>query len=243
MASDLVARIRRALEEGEPDRGALPPGASAVLVPVLETAEGPLLLFTRRSEGLPRHPGEVSFPGGRVDPRDAGPREAALREMEEEVGTPPDEVEVLGHLTEYETYRGTLISVYVGTLETGAVPRHPASEEEVDEVLYVPLEGLLEPGTNEVSPRRGPVHDGPFIYDVRSYEGRALAGDDRARNVVHYWDLVADHTVWGITGEVIARLLGETLGWQAPSKAAVVEDVDGFMPRDHRHERRLLERE
>ena len=76
---------------------------AGVLIPVRETAQGLRLILTKRSSALKHHPGQISFPGGRVDPGDRDHIDAALREAEEEIGLPRENVEILGELPPHET--------------------------------------------------------------------------------------------------------------------------------------------
>jgi 8-oxo-dGTP pyrophosphatase MutT (NUDIX family) len=87
---------------------------AAVLVPLVNRAHGLTLLLTQRSADLPDHPGQISFPGGRVEPEDASLAAAALREATEEVGLPAARVEVLGHLATYETVTGYEVTPVAG---------------------------------------------------------------------------------------------------------------------------------
>src|SRR3954465_15065299 len=99
MVEALRDRLRSALVS-EPSVDAPPDTRiAAVLLPLVgpdREPEDPELVFTRRTDDLPRHPGEISFPGGMQEPGDLGPAETALREMEEELGIGPSSVEVLG---------------------------------------------------------------------------------------------------------------------------------------------------
>ena len=121
--------------------GSLTP--AAVLVPVVNRPDGLTVLFTQRSESLPDHPGQISFPGGRVDPEDADEVAAALREAREEVGLPSSNVTVLGRLATYETVTGYFVTPVVGWVE----PPFPVVPDpvEVADVFEVPLAFLLEP--------------------------------------------------------------------------------------------------
>ncbi|MFA5861697.1 MAG: CoA pyrophosphatase, partial [Candidatus Thermoplasmatota archaeon] len=137
-----LERMMDAFSEPEPQRDGRPAGISAVLLPLYETADGPALLYTKRSTALRSHPGEISFPGGRVDPDDADPRAAAVREAREEVGLDPALMTRVSHLVDYLTFRNTVVCAYVARVD-GAPPTGPASLEEVEELLLVPLETLL----------------------------------------------------------------------------------------------------
>jgi len=114
-----------------------------VLVPLVNRDQGLTVLFTERSLDLPDHPGQISFPGGRIEPGDRDPGVAALREAQEEVGLPDDRVTLLGHLAEYETVTGYRVTPVVGWVE----PPFDVTPDpvEVADVFEVPLSFLLEP--------------------------------------------------------------------------------------------------
>ena len=120
---------------------------AAVLVPLVNRPEGLTVLLTQRSDTLPDHPGQISFPGGRVEPDDASIEAAALREAHEEIGLPQDRVSVLGRLARYETVTGFAVTPVVGWIE----PPFPIASDpvEVADVFEVPLAFLLEPGNQQ----------------------------------------------------------------------------------------------
>jgi len=123
------------------------PRLAAVLVPLVNRPEGLQLLLTQRSADLPDHPGQISFPGGRVEPEDSSLAAAALRETAEEVGLPQDRVSVLGHLSEYETVTGYRITPVVGWVEP---PFTLAPDPvEVADVFEVPLGFILDPANQQ----------------------------------------------------------------------------------------------
>ena len=136
---------------------------AAVLLPLVGT-EDPELVFTRRTDDLPRHPGEISFPGGMEEPDDDGPRTTALREAEEELGIAPASVEVLGALAPVHTVvSATLIVPFVGVLS--GEPAFRIDEGEVAEVLSYRLSRLLAAETLVEWPIGDQTYRG-FAYEM-----------------------------------------------------------------------------
>ncbi|MEP7183407.1 MAG: CoA pyrophosphatase [Betaproteobacteria bacterium] len=139
-ARNLSDGFRLPGREGEPT-------AAAVLVPLVNRPQGLQVLLTQRSADLPDHAGQISFPGGRVEPDDATLAAAALREAAEEVGLPPEQVSVLGNLADYETVTGYRVTPVVGWVE----PPFDLTPDpvEVADVFEVPLAFLLEPANQQ----------------------------------------------------------------------------------------------
>ena len=119
---------------------------AAVLVGLVNRPEGLQVLLTERSAHLPDHPGQISFPGGRVEPEDADDAAAALREAHEEIGLTPALVEVLGELAAYETVTGYRVKPVVGWIEP-PIELTP-DPTEVAAVFEVPLDFLLDPANH-----------------------------------------------------------------------------------------------
>lgn len=153
---------------------------ASVLLPVILRDE-PVLLFTRRTETLARHSGQVSFPGGRSEERDLSPVETALRETFEETGIAPNFVTVAGYLDRYLTGTGFDIQPVVGVLADGfALVPDP---REVAQIFEVPLAFLLDP----VNRRR---------------ESREIAGRQRSFYAFTY----KEHEIWGATAAIVVNL-------------------------------------
>lgn len=125
---------------------------AAVLLPVWLRPEGAALILTKRSSRLKHHPGQIAFPGGKVDATDAGPEAAALRESHEEIGLDPDRITILGTLPLHETVTGFAVTPFVGLI-TGPFTAAPEAGE-VEEVFTVPLPHVLTPARYAIESRR-----------------------------------------------------------------------------------------
>jgi 8-oxo-dGTP pyrophosphatase MutT (NUDIX family) len=183
------------LETGERRGRVPPPGANsrraAVLVPVLEEPDGLHLVYTVRKGDLQDHAGQISFPGGSMDPSDGSLLETALREAEEEIDLSRDLVEVVGELEEmYIPPSNFRVSPFVGLLPPGA--EMVIAPDEVEEIFTVSFEELLAPDTfRRVLWRR----------DGRDYEVPVFVVEAQRREI------------WGATAAMTAALLAR-LGWE-----------------------------
>ncbi len=154
-----------------------------MLVPLFLSSaeEEPHAVFTKRRDDLRRHAGEISFPGGRRDPEDADLSETALREAEEEIGLPRQEVSLLWELPLTSTFvTNYLIHPFVGLIPAGLAWR--VSAEEVEEVLELPLATLRASKTRARLTRRG-----------ISFQTDAFVVDE--------------HLIWGATARILENLL------------------------------------
>ncbi len=182
-----VEQVRNAVESAPPGRPVAPtiPEArqAAVLVPVFEEDGLARLVLTRRSTDLPSHQGEVAFPGGKVHD-DETFEAGALREAYEEVGIPPENVDLVGPLQELATVAGRFsLAPFVGLLP--GRPTLVPNPGEVARTFDVSIAELFEP-------------------DVYHQERWDIPGiDDRA---MHFFD-VAQETVWGATARILYELL------------------------------------
>jgi 8-oxo-dGTP pyrophosphatase MutT (NUDIX family) len=171
----------KAPEDFSPRRvvGDLPPGflprqpwrPASVLLPLIIRPE-PTVLLTKRTEQLHDHAGQVSFPGGSRETRDADPVATALRETHEEIGLAPGQVEVAGFLRGYLTISGYAVTPVVGLVRPGfALTLDPL---EVAEVFEVPLAFLADPKNREVQTRElGGEQVGFYLY---RYQGQTIWG-------------------------------------------------------------------
>lgn len=161
---DLISSIRVALDEGgkpssdfdlnpdfkKPTDGVLRP--AGVLAPVIIRDGVAELILTKRSSALKHHPGQIAFPGGKLDENDDDIVAAALREAHEEIGLPPNLVDVLGTLPTHETVTGFQVTPVIGFVrEEFVITAEPG---EVEEVFFVPLSHVLKEANFSVQSRR-----------------------------------------------------------------------------------------
>jgi len=125
--------------------------AAAVLVPLVMLSGEVRIILTKRASGLKHHPGQIAFPGGKVEREDLGPAAAALREAREEIALAPANVEILGQLPAHETVTGFRVTPVVGRVRAPFIPRHEASE--VAEVFTVPLAHVIDLSSFRVESR------------------------------------------------------------------------------------------
>jgi 8-oxo-dGTP pyrophosphatase MutT (NUDIX family) len=160
---------------------------ACVLIPLVQADGGWSILFSRRSENLAAHSGQIAFPGGAVEEGETL-EAAAVREAEEEVGIPSEHVEVIGRLDDLVTNSGFLVAPFVGIVHERI--DYVLQEAEVEEVFEVPVDALLQPSQPEV---------------------RYVAF--RSRQYPAYFYRYEQYEIWGLTGRILKGFLD--LVWRA----------------------------
>ena len=149
------------------------PLPAAVLVPLVEREAELTVLLTQRASQLKNHAGQISFPGGRIEPEDAGPSAAALREAHEEIGLEPRFVSVVGYLADHILLSGFRVTPVVAFVRPGF--ELLLDSQEVSDTFEVPLSFVFEPG-NQRSQRRKFGGAGEVrVWDIQ-YQGRNIWG-------------------------------------------------------------------
>ena len=158
-----------------------PRRTAAVLVPILDMAE-PEMVFTRRAEHLPQHPGQVSFPGGAAEQQDGSAVQTALREAYEEIGLPPEATKPIGFLDRMDTISDYRVLPVVALVTP---PVHwVLDSREVAEVFSVPL---------------------CVVLDKDLYERHLIERDGSERTI---WSLSwNDYNIWGVTASILMNLI------------------------------------
>lgn len=174
----LQRRVRRDIEVSPPLMRA------GVLIPVLVEGKTVQLLFTRRTDTVLTHKGQISFPGGQQEDTDVETIETALRESYEEIGLEPSRVTVLGELDDvFTSVSGFVITPVVGVVD-GVVDDFRPAPDEVKSLLVVPIATLLDAKVHSAETRR--------------------VGDQDYR--IHYYS-VGDDVIWGATGRIVYQFL------------------------------------
>jgi len=177
-------QIRRALS-GRQRKVAADPRLrkAAVVMPLYEDGDGLQILFTRRSEEVPQHKGQIAFPGGLQHPDDPSLRATALREAEEEIGLRAGDVEILGELDD----TATATTHFIVTPFVGLIP-HPytfrMNPAEIVELIPLPLSLLRDPSR--------------FREELWDRDG--------AKNPVYFY-MVGSHVIWGLTARILKQFL------------------------------------
>jgi 8-oxo-dGTP pyrophosphatase MutT (NUDIX family) len=210
--AEAVDRIRAALSVRSPEVLEVPGfRPAAVLVPILDRPAGPTLLFTRRTERVPSHKGEISFPGGARE-RGEDAVGAALREAEEEVGLAPGAAEPLGALDDLPSVAGFVVTPVVAAVRSPPVTFRPA-EFEVHEPFELPLDALRDPAQRRwtlFDAARLPPELAEMVRRARASSRHVPFEDvDPATGQWRIWSFHADpaRVVWGLTARVLADLL------------------------------------
>jgi len=178
---------------------------SAVIVPVINPAEEPRLLFTKRAEHLSNHPGQMSFPGGRREREDIDLEATAKREAREEVGLQADEINFVGRLDDIRTVTEFSVRPFVATIPDR---EYEPGDDEVAEVAPLSVAALTDLDNYDSEHR-----DHPYYGEIR----------------LHYFR-VDGYVVWGATARILVQFLDLATDWEMPPEPDREVGADADFP-------------
>ena len=172
---------------------------AAIIIPLIEINNQVCILFEVRAKKLNSQPGDICFPGGKID-GDETPKEAALREMFEELGV--KSIDVINELDTVVRYDGIIIHPYLGIIEN--IKEIKISESEVDHVFYVPLNYLLNHEPLEVHSKLKIERPEEFPYDLIVNKENYKFREAKHRLLFYKYE---NYNIWGITAEMLKNFL------------------------------------
>jgi len=172
---------------------------SSIIIPLVEINNEVFILFEVRAKKLSSQPGDICFPGGKIDENET-PKEAALREMFEELGV--KNIDIINELDTVVRYDGIIIHPYLGIIED--IQEININESEVDHVFYIPLNYLLNHEPLEVISKLNVERAKEFPYDLIVNKEKYKFRDANYRYLFYKYE---NYNIWGITAEMLRDFL------------------------------------
>jgi 8-oxo-dGTP pyrophosphatase MutT (NUDIX family) len=189
-----IKQIKSVLSESKPLQLQIPGFMpAAVILPLFNKNDEPHILFTVRTDKVLHHKGQVSLPGGAWEAEDASLAQTALRETYEEVGIPPEDIEIIGQLDDFPTISDFLVTPFVGIIPYPFKQR--INPDEVAELLEVPLSLFLTDAYFEMKTRKF----GDKVYPIYYYKFN-------------------DAVIWGVTGYILNRFIEQVFAYNPAGK-------------------------
>ncbi|RBP66663.1 NUDIX domain-containing protein [Alkalibaculum bacchi] len=179
----------------------------SVLVPIIQVKGELHLLFQVRSNRIRRQPGEISFPGGKIE-RDETPKEACIRETYEEMGICEEQIEIIGQLDHLLNHTNDMIYPFVGILDKVCVENIDFSKDEVEEIFTVPLQYFMDhkPEVYDMSYKVAEDNSFPFhkIKNGPVYQNRIMTYP------VYFYEY-EKYIIWGLTAKITRNFIRELI--------------------------------
>ncbi len=172
---------------------------SSIIIPLVEINSEVCILFEVRAKKLKSQPGDICFPGGKID-GDETPKQAALREIFEELGV--ENIDIVNELDLVVRYDGIIIHPYLGIVED--IKEIKENESEVDHVFYVPLNYLLKHIPLEVESKITIERKKDFPYDLIANKENYKFREASSRSLFYKYK---SYNIWGITAEILRNFL------------------------------------
>lgn len=184
---------------------------SAVLIPLVQVEGEWHVLFEVRSLTMRKQPGDISFPGGRIDPTDASPMDAAIRETHEELGIDPTAIHVLGQMSVFIPTSSLVVYPFVATIDHHQT--YSFNPDEVKETFTIPVQWLLDhkPYVHMVPVQPMPMEDFPYDKIVNGSEYQW-----RARMMEEWFYDYEQYTIWGLTARILKHFIETVSNQIAP---------------------------
>ena len=174
---------------------------SSIIIPLVKKDNVLCILFEVRAKKLNSQPGDICFPGGKID-FDETPKEAAVREIFEEIGV--INIDIINELDTVVRYDGIIIHPYVGVIND--IKEININESEVDHVFYVPVDYLLNHEPLEVKSKIYVERSKEFPYELIVNKENYKFREAHYRSLFYKYE---DYTIWGITAEMLKDFLGK----------------------------------
>lgn len=176
---------------------------SAIVIPLVQVDQEWHILFEVRSFSMRKQPGDISFPGGKIDDTDVSPRAAAIRETVEELGVDVNKIRIIGELSPFIASSSFVIYPFVVTIDYDEV-MHSFNKDEVEEVFTIPIDWLInyEPYMHHITFEPIPSSDFPFHKIVNGEEYQW-----RTRFMEEWFFDYKNYTIWGITARILKHFI------------------------------------
>ena len=172
---------------------------AAIIVPLVERNNEVCILFEVRAKKLSSQPGDICFPGGKIDDNET-PKDAALREIFEEIGA--ENIDIINELDTVVRYDGIIIHPYLGIIKD--IKEININESEVDHVFYIPISYLLNHNPLEVTSKINIQRPEEFPYDLIVNKKNYKFRDANYRSLFYNYE---SYNIWGITAEMLRNFL------------------------------------
>ena len=172
---------------------------SAVLVPIMNIEDEPYLILTQRAFSLKRQPGDICFPGGGCEEGETA-EETALRETVEEIGIPPENIDLLGPADVITTAYGVCIKPFVGILKGVDQKDFVINPDEVEKIITVPLQYLMETEPRKYTIDLTPNYPEDFPFEL--IRGGRDYKFGKAKNRQSFYEYNGE-VIWGLTARIL----------------------------------------
>lgn len=175
----------------------------SVLVPLVYKDDAPHLLFEVRSEKLKRQPGEVCFPGGKVEPNES-PRKCALRESFEELNIPERRIRIINELDYIYTYSNFTLYSFLGVLNYKDVENISVNKDEVEKIFLVPFDFFMKTEPEVFIMKVAPQPDKSFPYELIRQTGDYNWRTGKSTVPIYQYQ---DYAIWGLTAKIVQNMV------------------------------------